>query len=123
MKRMLKNQQMVEMIGQLQPLLSQRNKIGYVAARNTRMLSDQLVEFEQVRRDLIEQYGTDTEDENGATIKMIKFGTPEFRSFCDAIEPFAAIEHEVELMTAKYDDVIGCLSGEEILAIDWMLED
>ena len=28
-----------------------------------------------------------------------------------------------EIMTAKYDDVIGCLSGEEVLSIDWMLED
>jgi len=26
-------------------------------------------------------------------------------------------------MTAKYEDAVGCLSGEEILAVDWMLED
>jgi len=50
-------------------------------------------------------------------------GTPEFKSFCDAIEPFSTIEHEVDLMTAKYEDAIGVLTGEEILAVDWMLED
>ena len=33
------------------------------------------------------------------------------------------MEHVVELMTLKYGDVIGALSGEEILSIDWMLED
>ena len=123
MKQMLQNQQMVEMVGQLQPLLSQRNKIGYVAARNTRMLQDQLVEFEQVRRDLIERYGTDTTDDFGRTVRGIRVGTPEFKSFCDAIAPFSTIEHEVDLMTAKYEDAIDVLSGEEILAVDWMLED
>ena len=37
--------------------------------------------------------------------------------------PFNEMEHEVELMTAKYTEAIGCLSGEEILGVDWMLED
>ena len=29
----------------------------------------------------------------------------------------------MELMTAKYSEAEGNLTGEEILAIDWMLED
>ena len=49
--------------------------------------------------------------------------SPKFKEFCDELAPFNEMEHEVELMTAKYDDAIGTLSGEEILAIDWMLED
>ena len=44
-------------------------------------------------------------------------------AFCDELAPFNEMEHEVELMTAKYEDTIGCLSGEEILLLDWMLED
>ena len=48
---------------------------------------------------------------------------PNFQQFCDELAPFNEMEHEVELMMAKYDDAVGNLSGEEILAIDWMLED
>ena len=35
----------------------------------------------------------------------------DFKLFCDELAPFNEMEHEVEIMTAKYDDVIGCLSG------------
>ena len=35
----------------------------------------------------------------------------------------ATIKHEVELMKLNYNEVIGILSGEEILKLDWMLED
>ena len=38
MKKTLKNAQMAEMLLDLQPLLSQRNKVGYIAARNYRIL-------------------------------------------------------------------------------------
>ena len=36
MKKKLKNSQMAVMLSQLKPILSQRDKIGYVAARNYR---------------------------------------------------------------------------------------
>lgn len=123
MKKTLKNLQMVEMLKQLKPLLSHKDKFGYVAARNTRMLMNELTEYNEVYDDLLARFGTETEDENGNTSVSIKVGTPEFKSFCEALEPFAEIEHRVELMTMKYEDCIDCLSGEEILAVEWMLEE
>ena len=39
------------------------------------------------------------------------------------LEKIRTIEHTVELMTIPYDEVIGVLSGEEILNLDWMLDD
>ena len=54
---------------------------------------------------------------------MLKMDSPNFQQFCDELAPFNEMEHEVELMMAKYDDAVGNLSGEEILAIDWMLVD
>ena len=71
------------------------------------------------------EYGEPDKDESGnetGTIS-IKVGSPNFKAFCDELAPFNEMEHEVELMTAKYEDTIGCLSGEEILLLDWMLED
>jgi len=125
MKKTLKNAQMAVMLQQLRPLLSQKNKIGYVAARNYRFLTDALTEYEAFKRGLVEKYGQPDLDENGndAGTISIKTGSPSFKAFCDELQPFNEIEHEVKLMTAKYADAIGCLSGEEILCVDWMLED
>ena len=123
MKKKLKNAQMVAMLNQLQPILSHRDKIGYIAARNYRILSECLTEYEAFRNSLIEKYGEETKDDRGRPIIGVKVDSPNFKLFCDELAPFNEMEHEVEIVTAKYDDVIGCLSGEEVLSIDWMLED
>lgn len=125
LKKQLKNSEMVVMVQNLRPLLQLRNKIGYIAARNFRMLSTALTEYEAFKHDLINKYGEPDKDESGnetGTIS-IKVGSPNFKAFCDELAPFNEMEHKVELMTAKYEDTIGCLSGEEILLLDWMLED
>lgn len=125
MKKYLKNAQMVIMCQSLQSLLSRRDKIGYMAARNYRILSDSLIEYEAFKRTLIEKYGEPDKDEDGADLGTISIniGSSNFKMFCDEMAPFNEIEHEVELMVGNYDDVIDRLSGEEILAIDWMLVD
>lgn len=124
MKKVLKNFKMVEMVQQLQPLLSHKDMFGYVAARNTRILRDCLTEYEQAKNNLIERFGVEVIDEaTGTSVMAVKVGTPEFKSFCEAMEPFNQIEHEVELMTMKYKDTINCLTGEEILGVEWMLEE
>ncbi len=123
MKKTLSNARMAEMLHQLRPLLPRRDKLGYASARNYRILSDSLTEYEVFRRELIEKYGEPGTDENGAPTFSIQIGSPNFKLFCDELAPFSKTEHEVELMTVKYDEAIGNLSGEEILGVDWMLED
>lgn len=125
MKKKLKNIQMDQMINSLQQVLSHRDKIGYYAARNYRILNDSLIEYQNFKNSLIAKYGTTDVDSDGKELQTIsiKVGSQNFDDFLKELEPFNNIEHEVELMIAKYEDAIGCLSGEEILAIDWMLED
>lgn len=123
MKKKLKNAEMAVMLNQLRPILSHRDKIGYVAARNYRILSECLTEYEAFRNSLIEKYGEATKDDQGRPIIGVKVDSPNFQKFCDEMAPFNEMEHEVEIMTAKFDETIGCLSGEEILGIEWMLED
>lgn len=125
MKKKLKNIQMDQMINSLQKVLSHRDKIGYYAARNYRILNDSLIEYQNFKNSLIAKYGTTDVDSDGNELQTIsiKVGSQNFDDFLKELEPFNNIEHEVELMIAKYEDAIGCLSGEEILAIDWMLED
>ena len=123
MKKTLKNAQMAEMLLDLQPLLSQRNKVGYIAARNYRILSGCLTEYLAMRHRLIDENGEEFTDDKGFTNHQIKIGTPAFTVFSEAMAPLNEIEQEVDLMTIKYDEIIGILSGEEILRLSWMLED
>lgn len=113
------------MLHQLEPVLSQRNQLGYVAARNFRILSDALTEYNKFKMELVEKYGEPDRADDGTELPTvsIKVGSPGFKSFCDEMAPYNNIEQEVGLMTAKYEDTIGVLSGGEILGVDWMLED
>lgn len=125
MKKTLKNAVMVDMLMQLKPLLSRRDKIGYAAARNHRRLAECLTEYERFRNSLIEKYGEHEKDENGNELPSISLSStsPNFKMFLSELAPYNEMEHEVELMELPYSEVIGSLSGEEILAIDWMLVD
>lgn len=119
------NSKIVEMLRQLEPVLSQRNRLGYVAARNYRKLSDALVEYNQFKMELLQKYGEPEKAENGTELPnmILRIDSPNFRKFCDEMAPYNNIEQDVDLMKAKYEDAIGVLSGQEILNIDWMLED
>lgn len=125
MKKVLKNAVMMDMLTQLKPLLSHRDKIGYAAARNHRRLAECLTEYERFRNGLIEKYGEHEKDENDRELPEISLSvnSPNFKMFLDEIAPYNEMEHEVEIMTLPYSDAIGVLTGEEILAVDWMLVD
>lgn len=125
MKTKLKNIKMAEMLSQLDPLLGRRDKIGYVAARNYRILSNSLTEYTQFRNELIVKYGSEDLDKNGRKTGSVSLKTdsPNFSEFCRELEPFNNMEHEVELMTLPFEDAINALTGEELLSVDWMFED
>ena len=119
-KMTLKNCRMMEMANSLQPILTHRDKLGYYAARNTRILRDTLTEYITIRDQAFRKYGTPKPDTNQLVLNP---RSPVFQKFCDEMVPFDNIEHEVSLHICKFEDAIDCLTGEEILAIDWMLED
>lgn len=119
------NVEIREKILSLQPILSQRNVIGYVAARNARILTDALTEYSQFEREAIIKYGTADLDSSGKSLgtTSIDPASDKFNEFIKEMTPLQEIKQEVTIMIAKFDDAIGVLSGEEILGIDWMLED
>ena len=82
------------MLNQLRPLLSHRDKIGYVAARNFRILGECLTEYETFRNSLIEKYGEEVKGEHGQTTIGIKVDSPNFQKFCDEMAPFNEMEHD-----------------------------
>ncbi len=125
MKKTLRNIEMAGMLAGLEPILSRRDRLGYVAARNYRKLSDALTEYTAFRQDLIKKYGETDRDENGAELGTIslKCDSPKFKAFMEELEPLGNIAHEVDLMTAPYTYALDKLSGEELLRVDWMFED
>lgn len=106
----------------LKPILPHRDKVGYVAARNVRKLVDTLTEYFNFKEDLIRKYGEVDKDTNGNELQTIsiKPDSPNFKEFTEEFDKIKDIEHEVELMTLPYEEVIGLLNGEEILALEWM---
>ena len=110
------------MLEAMKPILPHRDKIGYVAARNTRILTDALTEYLQFKHDLINKYGEVDKDSDGNELQTvsIKPDSPNFQAFTDEFNEIKDIEHEVELMTLPYEEAIGILNGEEILALEWM---
>ncbi len=118
----LTNIQMESMLNSLKPLLSRRDKIGYIAARNTGILSNTLIEYFKFKYELLEKYGeVDKEgtDNNCPTMSITPDST-NFDIFIKEFEEIATIEQDVEILTLPYKEAIGNLSGEEILKLDWM---
>lgn len=109
----------------LEPLLERRDRIGYAAARNARILDGQLQEYSAFRDELVRKFGEDELDGDGnPTGRMtISQASPKFGDFLAEVEKIAKIEHEPDIFRLKYDEAIGELSGTELLAVDWMFED
>ena len=105
--------------------LPENNRYGPLnaTANESGVVQMSVDEYETIRLSLIEKYGEEGKDERGQPTFVLKMESPNFKTFCDELAPFNKMTHEVELMTAKYSEAEGNLTGEEILAIDWMLED
>lgn len=112
------NEQMMAMFDSLKPHLDRRDIIGYAAARNTRALRDELVEYSAIWDELVTKYG----ENDGAQVRL-SLDSPSFKEFEQEILPFAKIEHEPKLFTIPFDAAIDKLSGNELLEIDWMFEE
>lgn len=121
----LTNLDMEQKIESLAPLLDRRDKVGYAAARNTRMFTDASLEYARRKEELIMAYGTPELDENGNETgrRFIFMSSPEYDRYLEEIGEYAEIEHEVDVFTLPFSEVEGVLSGNEILMIDWMLEE
>ena len=119
-----RNIEMDQMLAQLAPFLDRTDKIGYAAARNTRILRFETEEYFERRRQLIMEYGQPRIGEDGDPTgeTELRFDSPEFAEYAAAIEEWANIRHAPNLFTLPVSEVIGKLSGSEILGIEWMLD-
>ena len=113
------NAQLERMLASITPHLGRRDLIGYVCARNVRVLRDALADYVDAKNALLAECGGVRDD----GVPYIEPSMPRYAEFIARFEPIASVEQEVAVMPLRYTDVVGELTGEEILAIDWMLED
>ena len=122
---MATNIQMEQMLASLQKHLDRGDMIGYAAARNTRVLEGELVEYFAKRNELAVKYGEPEKDGEGNETGRVSIQpmSDNFVLFIEELGKFAEIEHEPNLFKIDYAEAIGNLSGSELLDIDWMFED
>lgn len=119
-----RNIEMEQMLAVLEKYLERTDKIGYAAARNTRILRAETQEYFDRREKLIERYGEPQigEDGNPTGMTELRFDSPKFAEYARDIEEWALIEHSPAIFKIPAEEAIGELSGTEILEIDWMLK-
>lgn len=118
------NAQMDVMKQSLDKYLDRRDLIGYAAARNARILDDELATFIEMKNKAIIRNGEEEHDQDGNVIGVsLKRDSEGFKKFVDEMSPLMDVECEPRIFKIKFDQAIGVLSGSEILELDWMFED
>lgn len=119
------NFMMEQRIGELEKFLDRDDIIGYVAARNTRRLTEGCVEHVRKKNELVSKYGNVIKDENGNDTERITLNSshPKYNEVLAKISESGNIEHDVTIFTLNFEDVKNKLTGREILQLDWMLDD
>lgn len=121
----LSNFLMEDYINILSNFLDRKDVIGYAAARNYRRLADASLDYSKIKSDLLTEYGTPLKDENGndTNTMAINQSDPNFDEVKSKLEISGNIRHDVTIFTITYEDVINELTGNEILQLDWMIEE
>lgn len=121
----LSNGQLELALELLKPILPHRDKVGYISARNTRIIQNSLTEYFQFKQDLIKKYGDIDVDEQGKALSTISIfeNSPNFEVFNEEFSPIRDLEQTINIMTMSYDEIVGILNGTEILNLEFMLTD
>ena len=97
-----------------------KGKLGYAVARNIRKISNELIEFENIRLEHIRKYGT--VNENGECV--IKKDTEEYYKFITDMQEFANISHDVDIYSVDAEIVMESdLTAEEMVTIEFMINE
>ena len=120
----LSNVQLDAALSQLEPLLDEGGRFGYVVAVNFRKIRDAISEYLTIKYEIVRKYGDEvTDGEGNITDFKISADSDGFQDFLREIAELADIEHDVDVLTIKAEDAIGHLTGNQFLQLDWMIED
>lgn len=117
----LTNIEMSNYLNSLQQVSNKvKGKLGYAVARNIRKISDELIEFENIRLEHIRKYGTD----NGNGECVIKKDTSEYNQFLTDMQEYATISHDVDIYTVDAEIVMESdLTADEMNMIYFIIKE
>ena len=117
----LTNIEMSNYLNSLQQVSNKvKGKLGYAVARNIRKISDELIEFENLRLEHIRKYGT--VNENGECV--IKKDTEEYEKFLTDMQEYVTIAHDVDIHMVDAEEIFKSdLTADEITTIDFMINE
>ena len=117
----LTNIEMSNYLNSLQQVSNKvKGKLGYAVARNIRKISDELIEFENIRLEHIRKYGTD----NGNGECVIKKDTSEYNQFITDMQEYATISHDVDIYTVDAEIVMESdLTADEMNMIYFIIKE
>lgn len=94
-------------------------KLAYAVSKNMRKISNELIEFENIRNELIQKYG----EKNDEGTFFIKSGSDAYEKFLNEISNYTDIEHEVDIFLIEPDCLYTSnLNANEMLQLDFMIE-
>lgn len=121
-----KNSELNLYLNNMSNFLNRSDIVGYICARNSRVILDALVEYQDVQHKLINELGKEIFDDEGKPTGQMGINVSDkenFEKFLSGIKPYADIEQRVDILTLNYDEVQGILTGSEILLLDFMCID
>ena len=115
----LTNIKMMQCLDTLQQIAHKTyGKLGYAIARNIRKISDELIEFEEIRLNYITTHGKQDKDGN----YILHKGTKEYDNFIKEISILAEIEHNVDIYKVDAELIFeSSLTAQEIIDLDFMI--
>lgn len=95
-------------------------KFAYAVARNMRKISEELVEYQNLKNNAIFKYGETGEDGRAS----ILVGSDAYKQFIEEMKDYAEISHDVVIQKITKDELLSSsLNANEILTIDFMVEE
>lgn len=118
------NLQMEQMITQLKPLLDRSGLIGYAAVKNTRVLRDEIAEYIQAKDTAIMELGEPELDADGNETGRVslRFDSPHFAEYQERMAGIETAEAEPRIFRVRASEIMGQLTGQEMLDLEWMME-
>ena len=97
-----------------------KGRLAYAVARNIRKLTNELIEFENIKNDYIIKYGEKSEDGRYS----IDLKSDEYKNFLEFIKDYISIEHDVDIFMVSEEEIYTSdLTADEILSLDFMISD
>ncbi len=119
------NLELEQMAEALQPLLELNGIVGYTAARNMRLIVDEIADYLQMKERLLRAHGHEAADADGKPTGSYAIGPDDegFAEFLAEFSEIANVRHAVEFYRLPAERCIGALTGRQFLDCSFMVEE